>query len=414
MRTAPPPPRTRRPRGLIALAGLGLIGAGFWLIRPETPAPGVMFVLPTVGTALVILFAGPGNAAGRLLSLRPLTSLGLVSFGTYLWHQPLLVLTQYVWFGPLPLLVKLGLVAASVALGAASYFLVEQPVRQKRLLTGRTALLAACACALALPAASGVTGYLRWLIPASGPEVASLDGLHPGIEYSTVMRPEATAIPFVLFGDSHAGHYRKAMTKRFGPGVLLNYPSCLAAPGVSNKLPGETDYDICRAMPQQLVTLVRKHKVRTVIWGQLWDRALFAEGNATPLPFDEGARLLEEGMQRVADQLPGARIIIMGNVPTAAAAAPQMSGGLTRCRAYLNVACPISYPSLKAQGIAINARLRALAARDPRFVYVDTAAPLCPQGRCRIVQDGTLNYWDANHLTQSGAWRVVASMPDLP
>lgn len=402
-----------RPATLLALTGLSLIVTGFWLIRPETPAPGVMFLLPTVGTALVILYAGPGNAAGRLLSLRPLTWLGLVSFGTYLWHQPLLVLTQYGWFGPLPFLVKLGLVTASVALGAASYFLVEQPVRQKRLLTGRTALLAACACALALPAASGVTGYLRWLIPASGPEAAYLDGLHPGIEFSTAIGLETTTIPFALFGDSHAGHYRKAMTKRFGPGVLLTYPSCLAAPGVSNKQSDEADYGECRVMPQQLVMLVRKHKVRTVIWGQIWDRALFAEGSAKPLPVDDGAQLLEEGMQRLADHLPGTRFIIMGNVPTAAVAAPQMIGGLTRCRAYLNVTCPISYPARKARGIAINARLRALAARDPRFVYVDTAAPLCPQGRCRIVQDGTLNYWDANHLTQSGAWRVVASMPDL-
>lgn len=404
-----------RPRGWAALSGLALIVAGFGLIRPETPAPGAMFLLPTVGTALVILFAAPQNTAGRLLAWRPFAWLGLVSFGTYLWHQPLLVLARYVWFGELGLIAVLALVAGSVALGAASYTLIEQPVRQKRLLASRGSLLLVCAAALAVPALAGVAGHLRWLLPASGAEAARLDALRPPIEVSTKIGSEAGAIPYVLFGDSHAGQYRAALAARFGAGVLLNHPSCLAAPGVSNKLPDEGDFQTCRASPERLVTLARQHGVRTIIWAQMWAREIYADGSSTPLAYAEQAHLLEAGMQRLADRLPaGTRIIIMGNVPTAAVAAPQVERGWLRCRAYLNVACPISYPAGKAQGIPINTHLRALAARDPRFVFVDTAAPLCRGGQCLIVQDGTLNYWDPHHITHSGAWRVVATMPALP
>ncbi len=403
-----------RARGWLGLAGLGLIIAGYALIRPGTPAPGAMFLLPTIGTALVILFAAPGNAAGRLLSLKPLTWLGLVSFGTYLWHQPLLVLANYVWFGGLPLPVTIALVAGSVALGAVSYALIEQPVRQKRMLASRPALLLVCAAALAIPALVGVTGHLRWLLPASGAEATRLDALRPPLELSTEVASDAGTIPYVLFGDSHAGQYRAALEARFGAGLLLNHPSCLAVPGVSNKLPDEGDYATCRAMPDRLVTLAHEHKVRTIVWAQVWERDLYADGSTTPLSFAEGARLLERGLQQIADRLPtGTRIIILGNVPTAGVAAPQMERGWLRCRAYLNVECPASYPAEKAQGIAINARLRALAARDPRFTYVDTAAPLCPAGRCLIMQDGMLNYWDPHHLTYAGARRVVATLPDL-
>lgn len=403
-----------RARGWLGLAGLALIIAGYALIRPSTPAPGAMFLLPTLGTALVILFAAPGNAAGRLLSLKPLTWLGLVSFGTYLWHQPLLVLANYVWFGGLPLPVTLALVAGSVALGAASYAFIEQPVRQKRLLASRTALLLICAAALAVPALAGVAGHLRWLLPASGAEATRLDALRPPLELSTEVAPDAGTVPYVLFGDSHAGQYRAALEARFGAGVLLNHPSCLAAPGVSNKLPDEGDYATCRAMPGRLVTLAREHKVQTIYWAQVWERDLYADGSTTPLSSAEGTLLLERGLQQIADLLPaGTRIILLGNVPTAGVAAPQMERGWLRCRAYLNVGCPASYPADKAQGIAINARLRALAARDPRFTYVDTAAPLCRAGRCLIMQDGTLNYWDPHHLTYEGARRVVATLPDL-
>ncbi len=407
-------PARPRARGWLALTGIGLIAAGFWLIRPETPAPGAMFLLPTIGTALVILFAAPENAAGRLLAWRPFAWLGLVSFGTYLWHQPLLVLVHYVWFGDLSLIMTLVLVAGSAALGAASYTLIEQPVRQKRLLASRGSLLLVCAAALAVPAAAGVVGHLRGLLPAAGAEAARLGALRPDVD-APFLSLAKNPLTFVLFGDSHAGHYRAALTERFGDGTLLTYPSCLAAPGVSNKRAGEPDAEGCRAMPERLVAVVKERGVRTIIWAQLWERELYADGSAMTLGFAGGANRLEAGMQVIADRLPaGTRIVLVGNVPTAEAGGKQLEGGWLRCRAYINTVCPTSYPAEQAQGIAINARLRALAARDPRFVYTDAAAPLCRGGRCLILQDGTLNYWDPHHLTQSGARRVVATMPDLP
>ncbi len=398
-----------RERGWPALAGLALIAAGYLLIAPETPAPGAMFLLPTIGTALVILFAAPGNIAGRMLAWRPLVWLGLVSFGTYLWHQPLLVFAHYTWFGPLPLAATLGLVAGSAAMGAASYHLVEQPVRAKRLLASRGALLSVCVGALALPAAAGVAGHLRWLLPASGAEAARLGALRPDIDPPAITLSKD--ISYVLFGDSHAGHYREALAERFGDGALLVFPSCLAVPGVSNMRGDEADHAGCTAMPERLAALVKQRGVRTVVWGQLWARDLYADGSARPLPFDEGAARLEAGMQRLADGLPaGTRIVLIGDVPSAGAGGPAMQGGWLRCRAYWNTECPASYPAERAKGTAISARLRALAARDPRFVYVDAAAPLCRARRCLIVQDGTLNYWDPHHLTLAGARRVTATI----
>lgn len=406
-------PRRPAPHGALGLAGLALIAAGYGLIRPETPAPGAMFLLPTLGTALVILFAAPANGAGRLLAWRPFVWIGLVSFGTYLWHQPLLVLAHYTWFGPLPLPATLALVAGSVGSGALSYHLIEQPVRQKRLLASRRSLLLVAAAGLAIPAAAGLAGHLRAWLPASGAAAARLGALQAEVPESEII-PRAGPLPYVLFGDSHAGHYRKALRERFGEGALLSFPSCLAAPGVSNKRPGEADAAGCKAMPGRLAALVRERGVRTVIWAQLWEREFFAEGSDTPLPFEEGTGRLETGMQQLADKMPqGTRIVLIGNVPTAQAGGPQLAGGWLRCRAYRNVACPADYPASQAQGIAINARLKALAARDPRFVYVDPAVPLCRAGRCLIVQDGTLDYWDQHHLTHAGARRVVATLPDL-
>lgn len=408
-------PSALRPeaRELPALAGLGLIAAGFVLITPETPAPGAMFLLPVLGTALVILFAGHANIAGRLLALPPLTWIGLVSFGIYLWHQPLLELARYIWFGDLPLPVTLALVAASVMLGWVSYRWLEQPVRQRRLLSGRGALLAACGVALALPAAAGVLGHLRVLSSASAAEAARFGGERPLPVPEPIIISPTGPLPFVLYGDSHAMQYHAALTARFGKGALLAKTSCLAAPGLANLRASDPEGSDCRAMPARLMALAKERAVRTIIWAQLWDR-MIVEGDSETLVAPDsaaGARAIAAGVARLADQLPqGTRIILIGNTPSAQTAAKPMYDGWLRCRAFRNVDCPTSYPAAKAQGIAINAALRALAARDLRFTYVDAAAPLCPGGRCRVVQDGVLNYWDAHHLTLSGASRVVATI----
>ncbi len=412
-------PAVPRPRASLAFAGLALILAGYLIIGPGTPAPGAMFLLPTLGTALVLLFASPTNAPGRLLAWRPLVWLGLVSFGTYLWHQPILSLARYVWFGDLPLGLTLGAVAASVGLGAVSYRWLEQPVRQRRLLSGRAALLLACGGGLTLPVAAGGAGHLRLLFPASAAEAARYDGLRPDPDYPRVIVPQSDPLPFILFGDSHAMQYHPALTARFGEGALLSEPSCLVAPGISNQLPGDPAGDACQAMPQRLVALVKARGVRTVVWAQLWDRLLYADGSAELLVPDEGvgARLLVQGMKRLADRLPdGTRIILIGNAPTAWAAAPQMLDGWIRCRAYRNIACPTAYrPESAYRGqakhdIVIDPVLRALAAQDPRFAYVDARMPLCPNGLCLVIQDGTLNHWDSNHLTRRAAARVIATI----
>ena len=401
-----------RPRALPALAGLALILAGFAMIGPATPAPGAMFLLPTLGTALVILFAGPADPAGRLLAWRPLAWLGLVSFGIYLWHQPLLVMARYVWFGDLPLAATLGLVAASVAFGAASYYLLEQPVRQRRLLAGRASLLLVCGAALALPVVAGIAGHLRIFTPASAAEAQRYGAIRPDPDYPRVTIPRPDPLPFVLYGDSHAMQYHPALTERFGNGALLSEPSCLALPGHSNKPVGDRAFDGCRAMPDRLVALVRERGVRTIVWAQLWNWVLYdTDPEPHGLDTNVGARLLGEGMQRLADSLPpGTRIILVGNAPTAWAAAPPMFDGWLRCSAFWNTDCPTSYRADAAEDIPINAALRAIAARDPRFVFVDAQAPLCPQGRCRIIQDSTLNHWDSHHLTRAAARRVIATI----
>lgn len=82
--------------GAAGLAAIVLAGVSF---SSATPWPGAAALVPTLGTAAVIAagWLSPDAAptpSARLLSLRPLVWVGGLSYGIYLWHWPLIVLTQ--------------------------------------------------------------------------------------------------------------------------------------------------------------------------------------------------------------------------------------------------------------------------------------------------------------------------------
>lgn len=406
-------PRPPRANGALAAAGIGLLLAGFWLIGPSSAAPGVLFLLPTVGTALVLLFARGQTVAGRVLGWRVPVWLGLVSFGTYLWHQPILFFLHYVHFGPLPLAHTLTGIAASVGFGALSYRLIEQAVRRRRWLARPGVLLAACVLALGLPLATGTAAHFGPLGPRSLAEAERLGGVRPPNASAQVIEPAQGPLHFVLYGDSHAAQYYDVAAARFGPGALLSGSGCFAAGGYSNQEPGDPAGVACRNQPDRLARLVRQREIRTVIWAQRWERRLYAPHSETPLGMTvgAGASYLRQAMARLGDSLPtGTRVIIIANSPTAWAAGDLLEGGWLRCRAWRNVACPDSYPEARAEGRKVNDLLRAFAADDPRFSYVDAQAPLCERGRCLLLQDGKLNYWDGSHMTAAAAARVMATI----
>lgn len=313
-------PLRPRANGMLGAAGLALILAGFWVIGPDSLAPGPLFLLPAGGTALAILFAGEGTAVQRALAWRPLAALGLISFGTYLWHQPLLAFAQYIWFGPLPLAIVLAAVAASLALGALSFRLIEQPVRQRRWLAQPRTLALACTAGLALPLTAGAAAYLGAFTPHSMAEATRLGGLQPPDAKQRAFEPAEGPLAFVLYGDSHAGQYHAAAAARFGPGALLSQPGCLSLGALSNHNPDNPGGEQCLALAGRLTDLVERRRVTTVIWAQRWERLLYTRQSPSPLGMTnaEGWPHLRRAMAQMADALPAkTRIILIGNSPTA-------------------------------------------------------------------------------------------------
>ena len=119
-----------------ALLGLALILYAVVAYDGDTRFPGLAALLPVLGAVLVILFATPQSLSGRLLSLRPVVFVGLVSYSLYLWHVPLLAFTR-IGTGRDDVALMLGVCALAFAISCLSWRYVERPVRRMRPLPAR-------------------------------------------------------------------------------------------------------------------------------------------------------------------------------------------------------------------------------------------------------------------------------------
>jgi len=122
------------------LAGLALIVYSIVIFDERTPFPGLYALVPTLGTALIIVFATGKSVAGKLLSARPIVAVGLVSYSAYLWHQPLLAFARYGWPDMAQMLL-ITVCAVSLGLAALSWRFVEKPFRDRDLMSRRTVFM---------------------------------------------------------------------------------------------------------------------------------------------------------------------------------------------------------------------------------------------------------------------------------
>jgi peptidoglycan/LPS O-acetylase OafA/YrhL len=98
---------------------------------------GLVVAIPVVATGLIIRYSRADDVAGRLLSLKPLAFIGLISYSVYLWHQPILAFVRLSSAqAPRPLIL-LVFSLLSLPLGYLSWQFIENPFRNKQVVPAR-------------------------------------------------------------------------------------------------------------------------------------------------------------------------------------------------------------------------------------------------------------------------------------
>ncbi len=115
---------------ILGWVGLAAIVVTTFAVSAQTPWPGLMASVPTLGAAAIIVSGFSAGAVGPvwILGTRPFCWVGAISYSLYLWHWPLIEVAT-ARFGALPLHYGAGLLVVSAGLAFATLKLVENPIR---------------------------------------------------------------------------------------------------------------------------------------------------------------------------------------------------------------------------------------------------------------------------------------------
>jgi peptidoglycan/LPS O-acetylase OafA/YrhL len=221
------------PRGRRLLHGAGLAGAGvvvgLFATATATATTAVVeggLLATTVAVLAVVADARLGRPGpiGAVLASAPLRFLGRISYAVYLWHWPVVVELTPHRTGTAGAGLQAARLAVTAALALASTFLVEEPLRRRRLAGWpRLARLGLAPLAVAgvgtlviattLPPAAAAAGPA----PASGPAVAGAGGLggEPRLAAS-LAGTAADPLRVTLVGDSVMLDEGQALTAALG------------------------------------------------------------------------------------------------------------------------------------------------------------------------------------------------------
>lgn len=167
---------------LTALAGLALIVASVFLLDKDTSFPGLA-AAPAVFGAAMIIHAGSSISTwvARLLSVKMMVWVGLISYSLYLWHWPLFVFVRYYLIEPFTLWQQVALFAVACVLGWMSWRFIERPFRRpvakgeqnaRKKMFWQTATLSLLFIAISLPGM--ITRGAAFRLPSEIVEISSI------------------------------------------------------------------------------------------------------------------------------------------------------------------------------------------------------------------------------------------------
>lgn len=393
----------------ICFTGVLLLGLGLILINKAVPFPGAMALLPTVGTACIILSGSTPWLNRRLFNNRVLVWFGLISFPLYLWHWPLLSFARIIESATPSRYIRIAAVLISIALAWLTYRLIETPVRTKRVVFLNASILSLILLCV------GAAGY-----------AIVLNGGLPNRSHATLDAYEGDLGP-ANFHKYINDHYFLCTEKNIAAGSLLweGMVQCAQSKGtnlVDIALVGDSHAEhlflgLAEALPSKNVAFyirnsppylnnpeyvsIFKHvvsdpQIRQVILTMWWI------GRTT--------KQTEEEILKVTQLLldSGKEVFLTDDVPNFGFD-PQKCKG-KRWLSTTDPSCTISQETVFQQPYV--AMLHGLIKKEPRLKLIETQKYLCDSKDCSMARGDKLLYRDFNHLNIYGSKYVGARLAE--
>lgn len=407
-------------RRLMQACGLLLIAAALGWLDSSDQWPGYLALLPVTGTALVI-------AAGHrswFTQLRAIQYLGRISYSTYLWHWPIVVVLYLCGLLQTPLYV-MGGIAMALLLGALSWHFVEtrtQSVKGAGVTLVRYAVLTGLMMGMCGVLASVFKDYpqLRFAFNAPvPPEYASKlssrrcsDNPYGAFECQL----GEGQVSVIMLGDSHAAAVAAAVQLE-NPSASLSWSKGGCPTLEQFEARDRHEEEQCKQFNQDKFSRLKLEYsgVPVVLLSRAAlytdrdrsnDHYVISAGGVSQRG-SLGASYRDEYSRTVCDIAANHPVYIVRPIPDMQF---NVYKGLYLQHALFGRSSDISAP-LDEYYRRNRLVLEAIdqAARQCHVHVVDPVPLLCAQGRCAGSRDGVPLYADDNHLVDAGN-RILAPL----
>jgi hypothetical protein len=407
---APPILMSGRLPATLAILGFSLIAFCVGNYDPTTPFPGFTALPPCLGAALIIAAGNSSNPASKVLGLKPIRFIGLISYSLYLIHWPLLSFARLYLNDDLDVWHRLIIVLGSVLLAYLSWRFVEKPCRAPSPNFRKVFFLAtASASAIFIVAQSFVSssGFparvseeVMWAENFGAKTAADVESSCVRVVLKGIIGGKACALgpqkkegfDFVLWGDSHAQHYAAAIgalaDASHASGILIFEYGC--GPLLGWGPPSCRNFNA-----SALNWIVKQDSLKLVLLASRWS------GHERELVRNADPRTLLPGTMGVLNER-GLSPVILGEVPSYI---QNVALCVARARYYgREVGSCTQQPAERPRTLhkALDNYFIDLGRRYA-FKFVDPRNALCDAVWCHGASNGQILMRDGNHLSVEGA-----------
>lgn len=453
----------RRPlptNNILSLIGLVMICGAIFLFDSHTPFPSLYTLIPVVGSALVLAFAGPGTWVAQLLSFRGFVGVGLISYSAYLWHQPLFAFARIRSFGEPGPGMMLALIALTLLLAYLTWRWVETPFRKPGhgFYPSRAQIFLGFSGLGALMFAFGLYGHLNEGAPDRMPahvqkllsasedtspykecEVMTGEVDHP--VSACLVYAEDDMFDVVFIGDSHLGsaayEFQNALQERGITSYSIALPGCLGFPGFYEGGTGKVGR--CDTYTRGMLDFAKERGAKVVVLtsrlpmyltGIGFDngeggvekslrgaRLDYPEDSATHDDFGDEARQRRvlRGYQQEAEKISDDfKLVWLEPVPEAGWNVPSVLARRAMLGAYLGEPLSTPYDAYLTRTQKVRDTIAGMS--NPNIFSVNASQAFCNthlSGRCLNELEGAPLYWDDDHLTNAGARLLAPLVADV-
>ncbi|MHB2063059.1 acyltransferase family protein [Pseudomonas monsensis] len=418
-------------RQSVGVAGLAAVLLAIFTFDKSTVFPGWAALLPVLGTTALIWSGAQGATwASRLLSVRVLVWVGLLSYSLYLWHWPVYVYANAISIDGIQPLEALGWMALALALAWLSLRYIELPFREKRVFAKRNSMLVGGLLSITVLAITGsvinssdgvpqrLTGKALEYAQSREWKVGQADCMQLSTDKTLdkacrLGGDEQVAPTKMFWGDSHTAALLPAIAGTLGrdaqPVWLYSLTAC--PPIVEDRLRPQ-----CQDFNKRNMALVLSRGIKDVVLAANWslyiygredgdgDRQFLLERKDSPAQAEQ--RLAAGLKAQVAElRAAGVQVWLFKEVPL-------------QHKSYIDRLTSLARIGRSAQGLGrpLNEHLArqrfftelfgSMSAADPGVHVIDPTSLMCKDGLCAIDVDGHSQYKDADHLSDVGSARL--------